>query len=108
MNRIEADMKRTLIFAALAVATLAPAAALAGPIETACNRSERTQSNRALCRCIDSVADNTLTRSEQRRAARFFTNPDEAQSVRMSRTQGDNEFWARYRAFGAAAERSCN
>jgi hypothetical protein len=44
---------------------------------------------------------------EQRRAARFFSNPDEAQSVRMSRTRADNEFWARYRSFGAAAERYC-
>ena len=101
-------MKPTLIAATLALMTLAPAAALAGPVESACNRSERQQSSRELCRCIDSVADNTLTRSEQRRAARFFTNPDEAQAVRMSRTRADNEFWARYRAFGEAAERSCS
>lgn len=100
-------MKHILISASLAVALLAPVTAIAGPVETACNRSERTQSNRALCRCIDSVARDTLTRSEQRRAARFFTDPDEAQSVRMSPTRQDNEFWARYRAFGAAAERSC-
>lgn len=101
-------MKSTLIAVTLTLAVLAPAAAMAGPIESACNRSERQQSSRVLCRCIDSVADNTLTRSEQRRAARFFTNPDEAQEVRMSRTRADNEFWARYRAFGEAAERSCS
>lgn len=100
-------MKTTLIAVALAVATLAPVAAYAGPVETACNRSDRTQASRSLCRCIDSVARDTLTRSEQRRAARFFSDPDEAQRVRMSPTRVDNEFWARYRAFGAAAERSC-
>jgi hypothetical protein len=100
-------MTHKLISAALLIAFLAPAAAVAGPVETACNRSDRQQSSRALCRCIDSVASDTLTRSEQRRAARFFTDPDEAQRVRMSPTRGDNEFWARYRAFGAAAQRSC-
>lgn len=101
-------MKRTLIATALAFATLAiPTVAIAGPIETACNRSDRQQASRALCRCIDSVARNTLTRSEQRRAARFFTNPDEAQEVRMSPTRHDNEFWARYIAFGATADRTC-
>ena len=100
-------MKHLMIAAALALTTLAPVAAMAGPIETACNRSDRPQSSRQLCRCIDSAADHTLTRSEQRRAARFFTNPDEAQSVRMSPTRSDNEFWARYRAFGDLAQQMC-
>lgn len=101
-------MKNTpLLSAIMSLALLAPAAALAGPVENACNRSERAGSNRALCRCIDAVASQTLTRSEQRRAARFFANPDEAQTVRMSRSSADNEFWRRYRAFGEAAERSC-
>jgi hypothetical protein len=106
-NRIEADMKFPLTAAALVLATLVPASALAGPIESACNSSDRQQANRQLCRCIDSVARHTLTRGEQRRAARFFRDPDEAQSVRMSRSRSDNEFWERYRAFGIEAERVC-
>ena len=101
-------MKYLFSAAFLAVITLAPAAALAGPVERACNDSERQQSSRELCRCIDSAARHTLTRSEQRRAARFFTDPDEAQTVRMSPTRADNEFWARYRAFGALAEQLCS
>lgn len=100
-------MKTTVLTAIISLAMLAPAAVLAGPLENACNRSDRPGANRALCRCIDAVASQTLTRTEQRRAARFFANPDEAQSVRMSRTNADNEFWRRYRAFGEAAERSC-
>lgn len=100
-------MKTTLLTAIMSLALLAPAAALAGPVENACNRSDRPGSNRALCRCIDAVAGQTLTRAEQRRAARFFANPDEAQTVRMSRSSADNEFWRRYRAFGEAAERTC-
>lgn len=99
---------KTPVFAAItSLILLAPVAAFAGPVENACNRSDRPGTNRALCRCIDAVASQTLTRSEQRRAARFFSNPDEAQSVRMSRSAADNEFWSRYRAFGEAAERSC-
>lgn len=102
-------MKRILLITALALTTAAPATtAFAGPIERACNASDRRQANRQLCRCIDSVARHTLTRSEQRRAARFFRDPDEAQRVRMSPTRRDNEFWARYREFGAAAGRQCN
>lgn len=100
-------MKTPILAAIVSLTMLVPVAAIAGPIETACNRSDRPGANRALCRCIDQVASQTLTRSEQRRAARFFANPDEAQSVRMSRTAADNEFWARYRAFGDAADRSC-
>lgn len=100
-------MKFPLIAATLAFAALTPVTAFAGPIESACNRSDRQQASRALCRCIDSVARDTLTRREQRRAARFFQDPDEAQEVRMSRTRADNEFWDRYRAFGEQAERVC-
>ena len=100
-------MKTPLLAAIVSLTMLAPVAGVAGPIETACNRSDRPGVNRSLCRCIDQVASQTLTRSEQRRAARFFANPDEAQAVRMSRSASDNEFWRRYRAFGDAADRSC-
>lgn len=103
-------MSRNLLATAVAVAILqfGAAPALAGPVESACLRSDRSQATRALCRCIDSVAMRTLTRSEQRRAAQFFSDPQLAQDVRMSRSARDNEFWARYRAFGAAAERQCS
>ncbi len=79
----------------------------AGPIESACIRSDRAQASSALCRCIDSVAQQTLTRSEQRRAASFFRDPDLAQAVRMSKREADNVFWARYRSFGETAELYC-
>lgn len=102
-------MKQIILAAALAVIALplVPTSASAGPIESACLRLDRAQATRAMCRCIDSVANQTLTRGEQRRAAAFFRDPQLAQDVRMSRSARDNEFWARYRAFGDAAERSC-
>jgi hypothetical protein len=101
-------MKAVLSAVTLSLALLAPAAAIAGPIETACNRSDRQAASRALCRCIDDMAHRMLTRSEQRRAARFFRDPDEAQRVRMSRDQGDRDFWARYRAWGETAQAMCS
>ena len=103
-------MQKFLVGAVLAalVVPLAPAPVQAGPIESACLRSDRPQATRALCRCIGAVANNTLTRSEQRRAARFFRDPQLAQDIRMSRSARDNEFWTRYRAFGAAAEQRCS
>lgn len=97
---------RTPLFAAL-VLLAGTSGAYAGPIETACNASARSKGDRALCTCIQQAADRTLQRSEQRRAARFFSEPDEAQQVRMSKSDSDNEFWARYRNFGEMAEAFC-
>lgn len=101
-------MRIFLFLGALAVTMALPLAASAGPIETACNRSDRAAATRALCRCVDSVAQQMLTRSEQRRAARFFQDPQLAQDTRASRTPMDNEFWTRYRAFGERAEAACS
>lgn len=100
-------MKKIFFAAVTGLMLAAPQASFAGPIENACLRSDRSQATRAMCRCIDSVAQSTLTRSEQRRAASFFSDPDRAQQVRMSKTARDNEFWDRYRAFGASAEQYC-
>ncbi len=100
-------MKNTLVLAVAGMVMVGPGAAAAGAIEAACLRSDRPGATRALCRCIDTVAQTTLTRSEQGRAARFFGDPQRAQDVRMSTTDRDNLFWDRYRDFGATAERSC-
>lgn len=84
-----------------------PAPVMAGPIERACLNSDRRAANRQLCGCIQQVADMTLRGGDQRKAARFFSDPDEAQRVRMSKSDSDNAFWDRYRAFGTAAETYC-
>jgi hypothetical protein len=102
---------RTVHLAALALgATLAlPAApAAAGPIERACLDSGRAAASRALCSCIQGAANVVLNARDQRRAAEFFRDPQRAQAVRMSRSDEDNAFWARYREFGALAEQSCS
>lgn len=98
-------MKRLMIAAAATVLT-APFA-VAGPIDSACVRSDRGARNASLCGCVQQVADMTLSRSDQRRAASFFQNPHEAQEVRMSKSDRDNAFWARYKNFAATAEAYC-
>ena len=102
-------MKRPIIAAALLALALplAPAPVQAGAIESACLGSGRAAATRALCNCIDQVAGQTLTRSDQRLAARFFRDPQRAQDVRMSKSERDNAFWERYRNFAAAAEARC-
>jgi len=95
----------TLTAAALAIAT-APAAS-AGPIDSACMRSARPGTSRALCGCIQQVANKTLRWSDQRRAAKFFRDPDLAHAVRFSKKPSDDAFWKRYKQFGTMAEATC-
>lgn len=98
-------MKKTILLAAgLAVLS---SAAFAGPIDKACIRSDRKASNRSLCGCIQQVADMTLSNSDQRRAATFFSDPEKAHKVWMSKSRGDDAFWDRYKAFGEQAEAYC-
>lgn len=81
--------------------------AVAGPIESACMRSDRKAANRALCGCIQQVADMTLKGGDQRRAAKFFRDPDLAHTTWISQKPADDAFWDRYKQFGAMAEAYC-
>ena len=81
--------------------------AQAGPIERACLSSDRAAGNRSLCGCIQQVADQTLGNGDQRKAAKFFRDPDLAHAVWISQSSRDDEFWDRYKAFGATAAASC-
>jgi hypothetical protein len=96
--------------AATLVALILPlfaTAAAAGPIEKACINSDRGSASRAMCGCIQQVADMTLRGGDQRRAAKFFSDPDFAQQVRMSTRDADNAFWERYKNFGETAQAYC-
>lgn len=99
-------MKKFMLAAAILAAT-ATVASARGPIESACLRSDRPQATRALCSCIQNVADMTLKSGDQRKAAAFFKDPHKAQEVRVSKKSSDNAFWARYRNFGTTAEAYC-
>ncbi|WP_102109620.1 hypothetical protein [Oceaniglobus roseus] len=102
-------MKSISLMAALVLgaSVLTPLAAEAGMIERACLGSERKAANRALCGCIQQVADLTLDRRDQRMAARFFRDPDRAQVVRQSSSRRDEDFWKKYIQFGSTAEAYC-
>lgn len=101
-----ATLCSTLVIAGL-IASLMASAALAGPIERACNKSDRKAANRAVCDCIQQAADSTLSNRDQRRAAGFFKNPEKAHKVWMSKSKSDDAFWDRYKAFGTTAESMC-
>ena len=102
-------MKSILSGAVLAALILPVSSTLAGagPIERACLRSDRDAANRALCSCIQQVADMTLRNGDQRRAAGFFSDPDRAHEAWMSQRASDDAFWERYKNFGATAEAYC-
>jgi hypothetical protein len=107
-------MKQFLMAAALAV-VMAPvavvsttSAAMAGPIDRACMTSDRKARSPRLCSCIQQVADRTLSRSDQRMAAKFFRDPQMAQDIRQSDNQNHAIFWRKYRAFGETAAAMCS
>ncbi|WP_235829916.1 hypothetical protein [Frigidibacter oleivorans] len=102
------SMPRPLLLiatAALAAGIAAPAPA--GPVESACKRSDRPAATPATCACIGTLAERMLTRGDQRLAARLFRDPDQAQKIRQSDRRDHEEFWQRYAAFGRQAEASC-
>lgn len=90
---------------ALAVLMLA-APVHAGKIERACNNSDRN-ATRAVCSCIQDVADKKLSRSEQKMAARFFKDPQLAQDTRQSDDARLEKFWKRYKLWGQTAAKIC-
>lgn len=92
---------------AVAALVMTTPLAMAGPIETACVRSDRARGNAPLCGCIQQVANQTLSRSDQRRAANFFRDPHRAQEARTAKGGAENAFWQRYRNFAGQAERLC-
>lgn len=102
-------MKHFLTAAACAalLAGLMPAGAQAGSIERACRQSDRTAASPRLCRCIQQVADRSLSRGEQRTVAKWFSDPHRAQVVRQSDRRSDERLWLRYKAFGEHAAQSC-
>jgi hypothetical protein len=97
---------KTLVLAA-GLAALG-AAAHAGAIEQACMASSRAGASRALCGCIQHAADMTLTRADQRLAAKFFRDPQQAQDIRQSSSRSHEIFWEKYKNFGATAEAYCS
>jgi len=79
----------------------------AGPISDACLASGRRASSTQLCGCIQAVANDTLSRRDQRRAVRFYADLHSAQETRQSDRSVDRRFWEAYTEYAERAERSC-
>ncbi len=93
---------------ALAMVVASTPVAQAGLIERACLSSDRRAGgDTRLCACIQIVADQVLTPSEQRLGAGFFKNPDRSQEVRQSDNAADAVFWEKWKAYGEAASEYC-
>jgi hypothetical protein len=80
---------------------------VSGDIGRACMASGRDAASPQLCSCVQGAANQTLSASDQRRASRFFDDPDRAQQTRTSDSSRDEAFWLRYRAFADTAEALC-
>ncbi len=78
-----------------------------GDISRACIDADRRAASPALCSCIQQVANQTLSNSDQARAVTFFENPQLAQDTRQSDRRGDERFWDRYRSFTDLASEIC-
>ncbi len=102
-------MKQLLIFAlcAASIQALAPSATAAAQIQRACLASDRAAATRARCSCIQHVADQALTRKDQKTVAKWFTDPGKAQELKMSTSARDDALWERYQNFGQMAQALC-
>lgn len=101
-------MKHLVLAFALGGIAVAPLSATAGGmIETACLRSDRPAANRALCGCLQKVANAVLSASQQKRGASFFTDPNKAQEVKASQRPADDAFWARWELFAETSVKHC-
>ncbi|PSL18148.1 hypothetical protein [Shimia abyssi] len=79
----------------------------AGVMTRACMQSDREAASRRMCRCIQQVADQNLSRADQKLAASFFKDPHKAQKIRQSDSNSHERFWLRYKEFGSVVAASC-
>ena len=103
-------MKRpvlALAFGAAIVSATSGSALASGTIERACLASDRPASGRALCACLQVVADAVLSPGDQRRGAAFFTDPHKSQDVKASKRAADDAFWEKWEFFADTSVKHC-
>ena len=102
-------MKQFLLiaFCTASLTTVAPAVD-AAQIKRACLASDREAATRARCSCIQHVANQALTSSDQKTVAKWFEDPHQAQELKMSQTARDDALWDRYQNFGQMAQAICS
>ena len=87
--------------------TVSVQAVSSGPILSACMQAGRSGATRQSCGCVQAVANKTLSDSDQRLGASFFSNPHRAQEIRQSPNAVHSAFWKRWSAFGDQAAKQC-
>ncbi|MDE9449655.1 hypothetical protein J3R80_04130 [Aliiroseovarius sp. Z3] len=101
-------MKRVLLsFALISVILPSQAAFAGGSIERACLSANRAAASRALCGCIQNVANSMLTGTERAKVAKFFKDPHRSQALRQSDRGSDERFWKKYKKFGQTVTSYC-
>ncbi|PUB10733.1 arginine transporter [Yoonia sediminilitoris] len=80
---------------------------VSGSVSDACLAVNRKAATPALCSCVQQVANNTLSKRDQSRAASFFFEPQLAQDTRQSDNSRDEAFWQRYKRFSTTAASQC-
>ena len=106
-GQLKGNLKMKRLVLTVCVLVVTGSMAQAGLIERACLKADRPAANRNLCGCIQDVADATLTRRDQRLAAKFFKNPPMAQDIRQSDRPVHEAFWQKYKDFGQTAKTYC-
>lgn len=102
-----AGMRKIFVLSTLVLLAACGGNRVSGDIGKACMASNRKASSPRLCSCVQQAANSTLNGSEQRRAAKFFDDPHDAQETRQSDNASDERFWLRYKQFTATASRMC-
>lgn len=78
-----------------------------GEVGQACMAAGRSAANPRLCGCIDQVAGYTLSRSEQGQVARYFTDLEELQRMKLDDSPAAERMWARYDNFVDTSRAIC-
>tara|TARA_R110002049_G_scaffold307712_2_gene509100 strand:- start:71722 stop:72096 length:375 start_codon:yes stop_codon:yes gene_type:complete len=87
--------------------TPAPVLFASGPIQKACLSGGRKAASHTRCGCVQAIADQSLSASDQRRAAKMFGDPHQFQEVRQSSNADNERFWLAWKAFGQNAAAAC-
>jgi hypothetical protein len=86
---------------------IAPTPYATGVISSACMASDRKARSRQLCGCVQAVADQHMSNSDQARAVKFYKDPQMAQDIRQSDRASDERFWEAYSNYAKQADATC-
>lgn len=87
---------------------IVPLRVATGPISRACLASDRKARSTQRCGCIQAVANDMLSSSDQRLAVSFYADPHKAQEIRQSDNPRHEVFWKTYKDYAETASAVCS